>query len=70
VDPGAHAPVVIYRAALDDEEGDWLVTTLMDRDAFGHYSRGLADDTVVQGVAAAVVQGTISASDHNPSRRK
>jgi hypothetical protein len=65
LDPGASgAPVVIYREALPGEEGRWRVTALMDAGAYRAYSNGLADDTVVQGVAAIVAAGTISASEY------
>jgi hypothetical protein len=69
IDPGARVPAVIYRAALPDEEGRWLVTALMDRQAFRMYSSGLSDNTVVQGVAGVVAAGTISASEYL-SRKK
>jgi hypothetical protein len=58
----AEAPVIIYRAALPDENGGWLVTALMDRHAYRRYSGGLEGNTVVQGVAAVVAAGTISAT--------
>ena len=54
-----HAPVVIYRESLPGEEGRWLVTALMDQDAYVAYRDGLADNVVVQGVAAAVAAGTV-----------
>ena len=53
------APVVIYRKKLRAENGEWLVTTLMDRDAYREYSGGLADNSVVQGVASIVAAGRI-----------
>ena len=63
LDPGTSgAPVVIYREALPSEEGKWRVTALMDPAAYRAYSNGLADDTVVQGVAAIVAAGTVSAN--------
>ena len=58
------APVVIYRKALPGEDGRWRATTLMDPAAYRAYSNGLADDPVVQGVAAIVAEGTIPASGH------
>jgi|CZKW01.1.fsa_nt_gi hypothetical protein len=64
------APAVIYRESLPGEEGRWLVTALMDRDAYRAYTSGLAESTVVQGVAAAVAAGTISASVFAASRKR
>ncbi len=59
--PGSpDAPVVIYREALPGEGGRYLVTALMDRQAYLRY-RPVASDQLVQGVAAAVSAGTISA---------
>jgi hypothetical protein len=64
LDPGTSgAPVVIYREALPSEEGKWRVTALMDKAPYRAYSNGLADDTVVQGVAAIVAAGTVSANE-------
>jgi hypothetical protein len=59
-----HAPAVIYRPALEGENGAFRVVALMDRDAFYALTRGgLAGNKVVQGVAAAVAAaGTISAA--------
>jgi hypothetical protein len=69
LDPGTSgAPVVIYREALPGEEGKWRVTALMDPAAYRAYSNGLADDTVVQGVAAIVAAGTISASEYTSAK--
>jgi hypothetical protein len=69
LDPGTSgAPVVIYRQALPNEEGKWRVTALMDRAAYRAYSNGLADDTVVQGVAAAVAAGTVPANEYTPAK--
>jgi hypothetical protein len=62
------APVVIYRQALPSEEGKWRVTALMDPAAYRAYSNGLADDTVVQGVAAAVAAGTVSANEYTSAK--
>ena len=70
LDPGTSgAPVVIYRESLPSEEGKWRVTALMDPAAYRAYSNGLADDTVVQGVAATVAAGTMSASERTSARR-
>jgi hypothetical protein len=67
LDPGTSgAPVVIYRESLPGEEGKWRVTALMDPAAYRAYSNGLAEDTVVQGVAAIVAAGTISANTRPP----
>jgi hypothetical protein len=55
------APVVIYRGHLPGESGKWLVTALMDRDSYRQY-RHVADNAVVQGVAAVVAAGTVVAS--------
>ena len=69
LDPGTSgAPVVIYREALPGEEGKWRVTALMDPAAYRAYSNGLAEDTVVQGVAAIVAAGTISASEYTSAK--
>jgi hypothetical protein len=69
LDPGTSgAPVVIYRQALPSEEGKWRVTALMDPAAYRAYSNGLADDTVVQGVAAAVAAGTVSANEYTSAK--
>ena len=69
LDPGTSgAPVVIYREALPGEEGKWRVTALMDPAAYRAYSNGLADDTVVQGVAAIVAAGAISASEYTSAK--
>jgi hypothetical protein len=69
LDPGTSgAPVVIYREALPGEEGKWRVTALMDPAAYRAYSNGLADDTVVQGVAAIVAAGSISASEYTSAK--
>lgn len=59
---GAPRPVIIYRNALRGENGRWLVTALMDQEAYDQYRRGLADDVVVQGIASVVAAGTMSAS--------
>jgi hypothetical protein len=40
----------------------------MDPAAYRAYSNGLADDTVVQGVAAIVAAGTISASEYTSAK--
>jgi hypothetical protein len=67
--PGSETPAVIYRDALPGETGKWRVTALMDRDAYVAYSKGLADDAVVQGVAAAVaVAGTAPSVQGSPTR--
>jgi len=69
LDPGTSgAPVVIYRESLPSEEGKWRVTALMDPAAYRAYSNGLADDTVVQGVAAIVAAGSMSASEHTSAK--
>ena len=69
LDPGTSgAPVVIYRESLPGEGGKWRVTALMDPAAYRAYSNGLADDTVVQGVAAIVAAGTISASEYTSAK--
>ncbi len=69
LDPGTSgAPVVIYREALPSEEGKWRVTALMDPGAYRAYSNGLADDPVVQGVAAIVAAGTISANEYTSAK--
>jgi hypothetical protein len=69
LDPGTSgAPVVIYRKSLPSEEGKWRVTALMDPAAYRAYSNGLADDTVVQGVAAAVAAGTVSANEYTSAK--
>jgi hypothetical protein len=69
LDPGTSgAPVVIYREALPSEEGKWRVTALMDPGAYRAYSNGLAEDTVVQGVAAIVAASTISASEYTSAK--
>jgi hypothetical protein len=62
---GNGAPVVIYRRLepSDGVDGDWLVTTLIDRDKYGEYLRaemsGLLDAPVVRDVATSVA-GTVS----------
>ena len=56
------APAVIYRTALPGEKGRLLVTALMDRQAYSEYVGGLEDNAVVQGVAAFVAAGTLSAT--------
>jgi hypothetical protein len=66
--PGGAAPVVIYRESLPGEAGKWRVTALMDIGAYRAYSNGLADDTVVQGVAAIVAAGTISANEYTSAK--
>jgi hypothetical protein len=69
LDPGTSgAPVVIYREALPGEEGKWRVTALMDPAAYRAYSNGLAEDTLVRGVAAIVAAGTISASEYTSAK--
>ena len=57
------APAVIYRPAFANEQGKWLVTTLMDRQAYRVYSEGLSEDPFVQHFATGVAAGTISASE-------
>jgi hypothetical protein len=55
------APIVIYRPLLPDEEGDWLVTALIDPDTYEHQReaerRGWLDDPLfraaITGAAAA-----------------
>jgi hypothetical protein len=60
IPPGSReAPVVIYRESLRDESGKWLVTALMDRDAYSQYTHGLADNEFVQGLARVVAAGTM-----------
>jgi hypothetical protein len=69
LDPGTSgAPVVIYRESLPGEGGRWRVAALMDPAAYRAYSNGLAEDTLVRGVAAIVAAGTISASETHPPR--
>ena len=69
LDPGTSgAPVVIYREALPSEEGKWRVTALMDPAAYRAYSNGLAEDTLVRGVAAIVAAGTISAGEYTSAK--
>jgi len=69
LDPGASgAPVVIYRKALPSEEGKWRVTALMDPAAYRAYGNGLADETVVQGVAAIVAAGAIAANEYTSTK--
>jgi hypothetical protein len=65
LDPGTSgAPVVIYRESLPGEAGRWRVTALMGAGAYRAYSNGLADEPVVQGVAAIVAASTISANEY------
>lgn len=59
----AQAPAVIYRKLSPHDDHKWLVTALMDRDAYLAYSGGLADSQLVQDVAGTVALGTITASD-------
>jgi hypothetical protein len=59
---GDPRPVVIYREALRGENGRWLVTALMDQDAYDKYRHGLADDVMVQALAGAVAAGTVTSS--------
>jgi hypothetical protein len=69
LDPGTSgAPVVIYRESLPSEEGKWRATALMDAGAYRAYSNGLAEDTVVQGVAAIAAAGTISAGEYTSAK--
>jgi hypothetical protein len=69
LDPGTSgAPVVIYRESLPSEEGKWRATALMDASAYRAYSNGLAEDTVVQGVAAIAAAGTISAGEYTSAK--
>jgi hypothetical protein len=56
------APVIIYRRSLPGEKGRWLVTALMDQDAYREYSHGLAKNAVVQGVATIVAAATVTAT--------
>lgn len=58
------APVVIYRESFG-EPGKWLVTALMDRDAYSHYTHGLAGDAFVQGLARVVAAGTASTNTYS-----
>ena len=69
LDPGTSgAPVVIYRESQPGEGGKWRVAALMDPGAYRAYSNGLAEDTLVRGVAAIVAAGTISASEHTSAK--
>lgn len=63
---GTPRPVVIYRESLPDESGRWLVTALMDQDAYDKYWRGLSDDVVVRGIASAVAAGTSPTTNMRP----
>lgn len=57
VPSAADAPVVIYRRLASHEGGDWLVTTLIDRDKYDDYRRaernGLLDNPVVNSATAS-----------------
>ena len=69
LDPGTSgAPVVIYRESQPGEGGKWRVAALMDPAAYRAYSNGLAEDTLVRGVAAIVAAGTISASEYTSAK--
>jgi hypothetical protein len=69
LDPGTSgAPVVIYRESLPGEGGKWRVAALMDPAVYRAYSNGLAEDTLVRGVAAIVAAGTISASEYTSAK--
>ncbi len=63
---GRGAPVVIYRRLEPDDgaDGDWLVTTLIERDKYDEYQRaeqkGILDAPVVKEMAMSVA-GTVSA---------
>jgi hypothetical protein len=58
--PDRAAPVVLYRAALPGEDGRFLVVALMNREAFLRY-RSVANEPVVQAVAASVAAGRVAA---------
>lgn len=61
------APVVVYRELEPDEgsDGEWLVTTLIERDKYREYLRaeqhGLLDTPMVREVTTSVA-GTVSAA--------
>jgi hypothetical protein len=54
------APVVIYRRLRPDDsvDGDWLVTTLIDRDEYEEYlraeRRGIVDNPAVRHITGSV----------------
>lgn len=61
---GAGAPVVIYRRTGSDEQGDWLVVSLMKPDDYDAVIRAeetlAAAPPVVRRLVDAVVAGTVS----------
>jgi hypothetical protein len=68
-------PVVIYRRLEpgDRADGDWLVTTLIDRDEFDDYQRaamrGILDNPAVREITARLARSLaiiISSSEHEP----
>ncbi len=61
------APVVLYRATLPGEDGHFLVVALMDREAFRRY-RSVADEPLVQAVAASVAAATAALNLPAPSQ--
>ncbi|HVB45232.1 MAG TPA: hypothetical protein VNF47_21360 [Streptosporangiaceae bacterium] len=53
-------PVIVYRPTLPDEEGEWLVTALLDRDTYQQQKQAekrglLQNDTVRAGIQAAAM---------------
>jgi hypothetical protein len=65
VPPDLDVPVVIYRRLQSDDgvDGDWLVTTLIDRDVYEEYlqaeRRGLLDNPTVRQINGRLA-GTIA----------
>jgi hypothetical protein len=60
---GRDAPIVIYRRTAPDEQGDWLVVSLMSRDdyrAARHAEETLAAaPPIVRQIVSAAVAGTV-----------
>ncbi len=53
-------PVIVYRPTLPGEQGEWLVTALLDRDTYGQQKQAekrglLQNDAVRAGIQAAAM---------------
>lgn len=59
------APAILYRRATPDEEGDWLVVSLLDRDDYRALRQAEQDLAAypppIQGIVRAALAGTVSA---------